>query len=74
MEIKCCIENCNRLGVHKINYNDAKVFSRTGIKFTPVNAKPPRRMGYVYLCEEHYKLWKKLSKNERFIREFVSKG
>ncbi len=74
MEKKCSVEGCNREPVHELSYVDAKILEeKAGLKLVVYHAKPPRRPGVVYLCEEHYKLWKKLSKHERKIKELTMK-
>lgn len=74
-ERKCSVEGCSEIGEHELSYTDAKILEeKTGIKLRVLHAHPPRRPGIVYLCGEHYKLWKKLSKEERKIRELALKG
>ncbi len=69
----CSVEGCGKEAVHELSYNDAKILEGEGLKLKVYHARPPRRPGVVYLCEEHYKLWKKLSKRERKIRELTMK-
>jgi len=72
---KCSVEGCSEEGVRELSYSDAKVLEEElGVKLAAHHAKPPRRLGVVYLCEKHYKLWKKLSKSERKARDLALKG
>lgn len=71
---KCSVENCGKEGVHELSYEKAKVLEEQGIKLIVYGARPPRRPGHVYLCDEHYKLWKKLSRKMEKIEKFVRKG
>jgi hypothetical protein len=74
MERVCSVEGCGKEAVHELSYNEAKILEEeAGLKLKVYHARPPRRPGIVYLCEEHYKLWKKLSKKERKIRELTLK-
>jgi hypothetical protein len=71
---KCSVEGCDREAVHELSYTEAKILEeKAGLKLNPVHAKPPRRPGIVYLCEEHYKLWKKLTRHDRKVRELSIK-
>ncbi|ADI32056.1 hypothetical protein [Staphylothermus hellenicus] len=71
----CSVEGCGREAVREISYLDAKILEeRAGLKLKVYHAHPPRRPGIVYLCEEHYKLWKKLSREDRKIKELSMKG
>ena len=75
MERKCSVEGCEEKAEHEISYSDAKVLEeQAGLKLTVYHARPPRRPGIVYLCDTHYKLWKKLTKQERKTRGFTLKG
>ncbi len=71
---ECSVEGCSKEGVHEISYVNAKVLEEHGLKLKVYHARPPRRPGVVYLCEEHYKLWKKLSKKEHKIEKMLMKG
>jgi len=71
----CGVEGCDNRAEHELSYIDAKVLEeKAGLKLKVYHARPPRRPGVVYLCEEHYKLWKKLSKKERQIKGFTTRG
>jgi len=71
----CSVEGCSNESVHELSYVDAKILEeKLGLKLKVYHAHPPRRPGIVYLCEEHYKLWKKLSKPERKIKEMTLKS
>ncbi|MET1160804.1 MAG: hypothetical protein ABWW65_07580 [Thermoprotei archaeon] len=70
----CSVEGCDKEGSHELSYLDAKVLEETGIKLVVYHARPPRKPGIVYLCDEHYKLWKKLTKHERKTRELARRG
>ncbi|WFO75326.1 hypothetical protein J4526_09745 [Desulfurococcaceae archaeon MEX13E-LK6-19] len=74
MAKQCSVEGCEKEGVHEISYEKAKILEEQGLKLTVYGARPPRRPGHVYLCEEHYKLWKKLSKKIDKIEKFARKG
>jgi len=75
MSRKCSVEGCGEEAVHELSYSNAKILEeQLSIKLTVHHAKPPRRPGVVYLCENHYKLWKKLSRSERRVRELAFKG
>lgn len=74
MKRKCSVEGCSEEAIHEISYVDAKVLEETGLKLIVYHARPPRRPGIVYLCSSHYKLWKKLTREERKTRGFVLKG
>lgn len=66
----CSVEGCGRESVREISYLDARILEeKVGLRMRVYRARPPRRPGVVYLCGEHYKLWKKLSRGERKIRE-----
>ncbi len=71
---QCSVVGCDREGVHEISYIHAKVLEDKGFKLEVYGAHPPRRPGYVSLCEEHYKLWKKLWKKEERAERFAKKG
>ncbi|MCD6488607.1 MAG: hypothetical protein J7K21_05220 [Desulfurococcales archaeon] len=71
---KCSIEECNEEGIHEVSYVNAKVLEEKGYKLHVYGAHPPRRPGVIYLCEKHYKLWKKLFKKESKMERFVMKG
>jgi len=70
---KCSVEGCGREGVHKLSYIEGRILEKQGLKLNPIDAAPPRRPGYIYLCEEHYKLWKKMSKRDHLIRNLSRK-
>lgn len=70
---KCGVNGCGRDAARKVSYLDAKVLEEHGLLLHPVDAAPPRRPGHVYLCEEHYKLWRKLTKRERLLRDLSRK-
>ncbi len=71
----CSVEGCGKEAVHELSYSEAKILEEeTGLKLRVYHARPPRRPGIVYLCEEHYKLWKRLTKHERKVKEFVQKA
>ncbi len=75
MERKCSVEGCDKEAVHEVSYSEAKVLEEeAGLKLTVYHAKPPRRPGVVYLCVDHYKLWKKLTREDRRTRGFALKG
>ncbi len=74
VERVCSVEGCNREAVHEISYLNAKVLEERGLKLKVYHAHPPRKPGVVYLCEEHYKLWKKLTRRESLIEKMVRKG
>lgn len=71
---RCSVEGCNGEGLHRLSYLDARILEKHGLKLNPIDAQPPRRPGYVYLCEEHYKMWRRLSKTERLARDLARKG
>ncbi len=71
----CSVEGCEKEALHELSYNEARILEeKAGLKLKVYHARPPRRPGIVYLCEEHYKLWKKLTKQERKAREFAQKA
>jgi hypothetical protein len=71
----CSVEGCGKEAVHEVSYSDARILEeKAGLKLKVYHAHPPRRPGIVYLCEEHYKLWKRLSKSERKLKELSMKG
>ncbi len=71
----CSVEGCGEEAVHELSYIDAKILEeKEGVKLKVYHAHPPRRPGVVYLCEKHYKLWKRLSKEERKIRDLRMKS
>lgn len=49
---KCSVEGCDKEAVASISLNDAKILEEQGVKFTSIGRR-------VYLCERHYKLFKK---------------
>ncbi len=73
-ERKCSVEGCDREAVHEISYLNAKPLEEKGFKLKVYHAHPPRKPGVVYLCEEHYKLWKKLTRKEHMVERMVMKG
>ncbi len=74
-EKTCSVEGCGKTAARELSYPDAKVLEdKAGLKLKVYHARPPRRPGVVYLCEEHYKLWKRLSREERKIRDMVLKS
>ncbi len=73
-EKTCSVEGCGKPAVTEISYDRVKPLEEKGLKLKVYHAHPPRRPGIVYLCEEHYKLWKKLTKKESMIEKMVHKG
>lgn len=71
---ECSVEGCGREGVNKVSYVNARVLEEHGYKLKVYGARPPRRPGYVLLCDEHYKLWKKLFKREEKAERLARKG
>jgi len=71
---KCSVEGCDKQAVTEIGYNRAKLLEDKGFKLKVYHAHPPRKPGVVYLCETHYKLWKKLTKKETMIEKMLQKG
>ncbi len=67
----CSVEGCGREAVTEISYDRAKVLEGQGLKLKVYHAHPPRKPGVVYLCEEHYKLWKKLTRRESLVEKMV---
>lgn len=70
----CSVEGCEEKAVHEVSYDEAKVLENEGLKLKVYHAHPPRKPGVVYLCNNHYKLWKKLSRKDRKLRGFVLKS
>lgn len=75
MEKTCSVEGCNGEAEHKVSYVEAKVLEeKEGLKLKVYHSHPPRKQGVVYLCSNHYKLWKKYSRSDRKLRGFVMRG
>ncbi len=75
VEKTCSVKDCGKTATRELSYPDAKVLEKkAGLELKIYHARPPRRPGVVYLCEEHYKLWKRLSREERKIRDMVLKS
>lgn len=73
-ERKCSVEGCGENAVHEISYDRAKVLEEQGLRLQVHGARPPRRPGRVYLCEKHYRLWKKLMKKIDLAEKLARKG
>ncbi|GBC75395.1 hypothetical protein HRbin06_00713 [archaeon HR06] len=52
--VKCSLEGCKEDAVRSLSYEKVSLFFKLG--------KKDKR---VYLCKNHYKEWKKLSKKDR---------
>jgi len=52
---KCSVSGCENASSHSVSYVEAKVLEEKGLKLLPLRNR-------VYLCDEHYKLFKKLRK------------
>ncbi len=74
MPEQCSVEGCGNPGEHRVSYVEAKVLEEHGYKLKVYHAHPPRRPGVVYLCEEHYKLLKKLRRKLDEIERMALKG
>lgn len=74
MDKQCSVKGCSNPGIHEASYSKAKILEKEGLELTVYGARPPRRPGYVYLCDEHYKLLKKIMKKTGKIEKFIRKG
>jgi len=52
---KCSVNVCENISTHSVSYVEAKILEEKGLKLTPLRSR-------VYLCDEHYKLFKKIRK------------
>ena len=52
---KCNVEGCENNAVTSISVDDARILEEKGIKFSTVGRR-------IYLCETHYKMFKKVKK------------
>ncbi len=74
MAEKCSVEGCGGAGEYRVSYLEARVLEEHGYKLRVYHAHPPRRPGVVYLCEEHYRLLKKLRREIEKAERMAMKG
>ncbi len=65
--VKCSVEGCNQRAVRSVSYIEASVLGDEGLK---LNSNGRR----VYLCEQHYKLYKKLKKKKEKLERWRMKA
>jgi len=53
--VACSVEGCGERAVHSLSLEETRVLESKGYSLTAIH-------GRVYLCEKHYKEWKKARK------------
>lgn len=66
-ERKCNVEGCGKVSIRSLSYVEARILENQGLKLTPY-------LGRVYLCEKHYKLYKKIRKKEKRLEKWRFRG
>ena len=51
--VECGVVGCSERAVHSVSFEDAKILLEEGVKLREEGRR-------VYLCESHYKLFKKM--------------
>jgi len=63
--INCSIVDCNKSAIRSLSYSEfSKVAPKAGLS---IGSNAPRR---VYLCEDHYKVFKKFLRKEKMYEKW----
>ena len=61
---RCCVEGCNEKATHSVSFVEAQVLSTQGLRVVSIDGRR------AYLCEKHYKLYKKLKKKQERLERW----
>lgn len=64
---KCSVEDCIEQALHSVSYVEAKDIEEHGLKLRSI-------LGRVYLCEKHYKLYKKVRRRKEKLEKWRLRG